>query len=132
MDEKKEDKGKFVKGFTIEEIENTAKKYSIELCLCVIFALTAIFALIWGGASLSWSILLCMIFSIIGCIIPEYIEKGANYVLGFIYKEIATTITIGVIGVLLSIFLPPVIFAIVGIFAGKALAFGSHTKMKKD
>lgn len=107
-------------GFTVAELESRFKKYGLEITLCVTFALAAIFALIWGGAMLTWSILLSMIGAIVGVLIPAIIHKGINTTLRFALKEKTSAIASCVVAVLISILVPFLIFALVGLIAGKA------------
>ena len=117
-DEKKPQRG----GFTVSELEIKAKKYGLEICLCAMFILTAIFTLAWGGAMLLWSVLLCMLLAIVGVIFPKQVKKILHSGMDFIYKEKVTCITFAVIGILVSIFLPVIIFALIGLVAGKTIA----------
>ena len=114
------------KGYTVAELEGKVKKYCLEIDLCVMFVLTGIFTLIWGGAMVVWSILLCMIFCIVSVLVPRSINKVTTHTLQFVYKEKITSIIVGVVGVLFSIFLPPIIFAVVGIIAGKTFSFDAQ------
>lgn len=109
-------------GFTVSELEGKVKKYGLEICLCAIFILTAIFTLVWGGMILLWSILLSMIFGIVGVLAPKPMDKILHSALQFAYKEKVTGIVVAVAGLLVSILLPPIVFAIVGLVAGKSLA----------
>ncbi len=115
-------------GFTVGELEGKVKKYGLEIALCVVFVLTAVFALVHGSSMLHWSILLCMIFAIVGILVPKSMDKITTHALRFIYKEKITSIVMGVIACLVAIFLPPIIFAIVGLVAGKAFSLDGHMK----
>lgn len=108
-------------GFTVSEIENKFKEYGLEICLCIMFILTAIFTLVWGGAMLLWSILLSMILAIVGVLFPKPVKKILNGCMEFICKEKTTSIVSAVLGILVSIFLPVIIFALFGLVAGKAI-----------
>ncbi len=116
-EEKKQSRG----GFTVSELECKAKQYGLEICLCAMFILTAIFTLVWGGAMVLWSILLTMILGIVGVLFPKLVRKILHAGMEFICKEKVTCIVAAVIGVLLSILLPVVIFALFGLVAGKAI-----------
>lgn len=109
-------------GFTVSELENKIKKYGIEISLCTVFVLTAIFTLVWGGAMILWSILLCMILGIIGALFPKQVKKILHSGLELACKEKVSAIATAIIGILISIFLPLVIFAFVGLIAGKSIA----------
>lgn len=109
-------------GFTVGDIEGKMKKYGLEITLCTMFILTAVFTLIWGGAMAVWSILLCMIFAIIGVLIPRSTHKISTHSLKFVYREKVTSIIVAVAGILISIFIPAIIFAIIGLIAGKTFS----------
>ena len=115
-------------GFTVGEIEGRMRKYGLEIALCVVFILTAIFTLVWGGAMLLWSILLAMIFGIIGVLVPKSMHKVTIHSHEFVNREKITSIIIAVIAFLIAIFLPPIIFAIVGLMAGKSFSIDADRK----
>jgi hypothetical protein len=60
-----------------------------------------------------------MLFGVIGVLIPKSIHKLVSHASRFALKDKVTAITITVALVLLSIFLPPIVFALVGVKAGK-------------
>lgn len=114
-------------GFTVSELEAKFKKHGLEVTLCAIFILSAIFTLIWGGAMVLWSILLSMILAIVGALFHVPIKKFLHVNAEKIYKEKTACIVVAVVGVLLSIIFPVIIFAIIGLVAGKSLAhIGCH------
>ena len=117
-------------GFTVSELEDKMKKYGLEICLCAMFILAAIFALVWGGMILSWSILLTMILSIVGVLIPNPTHTALNSAFKFIYKEKVTSIVAATVGLLISILLPPLTFALVGVVAGAALVCKATSSCK--
>jgi hypothetical protein len=128
-----ENKSPFKGGFTIGEIEGKVKKFGVEIVLCASFLLTAIFTLIWGKAMIVWSILLCMVFAIVGALLPKSIHKLTSHASRFILKDKVTGIVMTVILILLSILLPAVIFALVGVKAGKSflLDIDSHRSQEE-
>lgn len=113
-------------GYTVKQIEGKVKKYGLEIALVVMFILSAIFPLVWGGAWVVWSIILCMIFAIIGVLVPRSTHKLTSHALQFIYKEKVTSIAIAIVGVLITIFLTPVFFAIIGLMAGKTFSLDAR------
>lgn len=115
-------------GLTLGEIEGKMRRYGLEIGLCVTFILTAIFTLIWGGAWVTWSILLSMILGVIGALMPKAIDKATCASLSFIYREKVTSIVVAVIAFLIAIILPPLIFAVVGLIAGKSFALDAQRK----
>ena len=107
-------------GFTVQEIENMAKKYRFEVFFSVAFVLAAIFAHVFSMQG--WSIFLGAAGGIIGVLLPNQIEKWIGYLLGFTTKqEKVTQIVIGVVLLVLAIIVPPVIFILLGLMGGKSL-----------
>lgn len=116
------------KGFKMGELEGKLKRFGLEIALCAIFILTAIFTLVWSGGMLLWSVILSMIFAIVGVLTPRAMDKAITAGLEFVYKEKITSIVMAVVGVLISIFVPAVIFALIGLLAGTSFALhaGRH------
>ena len=120
------------KGFTVSQIEGQVKKYASEIGLCVIFAVSAIFTLIWSGSMMIWSIILCMALAIIGTLIPSYMNDGINKIVDFIYRDKIVLIVAGVVLLIIAIFIPVIIFAIVGLLSGGSLSFEMKKKAQSS
>ncbi len=120
------------KGFTVSELEGTAKRFASEIGLAVIFLVTGVFTLIWGGAMMVWSIILCMIFGIVGALISCSMMGWISKALDFIYKDKIILIVIGVVMVIIGIFVPVLIFALVGLVAGGSLSYSMKKKASAD
>ena len=104
-------------GMTVHEIESVAKKYRFELVFCLSFLLAGIFAYIFNV--MGWSILLATIGGIIGICLPKHIDSWMGTCLGFVFKqEKVTQIVIGVVLLIISIFLSPIIFLLMGVMGG--------------
>lgn len=115
-------------GFTVSELEGTAKKYATEIGLAAIFIVTGIFTLIWGGAMMVWSILLCMILAIVGALVPDSMMVWMSKSLDFIYKEKVMLIVSGIVLIIIGLFIPVLIFALVGLIAGGSLSLSMKRK----
>ena len=100
----------------------------VKLDLQSIFVVTAIFTLIWGGAMAVWSILLCMIFAIVGAIVPDSMNLGISKCFDFIYKEQMILIVTGIVLLIIGIFIPVLIFALIGLIAGGNLSLSMKKK----
>ena len=120
MEEESKEQAK--NGMSVDQIQQQVRKYGLEVALCIIFILTAVFTLIWSAGVAVWSILLAMIFAIIGVLLPKPIDKISKSANRFIYKDTITSILFSIIFFILAIFIPPAIFALIGILAGKSLA----------
>lgn len=112
------DKEKLKEGISVQEIENFTKKYRFEVFFCLAFILASFFSFIFFGPA--WSIYLAGLGGILGMWLPAKIEKMCNSVLKFIFKqEKVTQIVLGIVGWILSIFLPPLVFLFLGLMGGK-------------
>ena len=115
--ENKDKKG----GYTVAEIEGKMKKFGKEIVFGAMFILTGLFALIFGGAWMVWSILLCMIGAIVGVLAPQPIDKALASMIKFAHREKVTAMIAAGLGIVISIFLPFLIFGLVGLAGGKSL-----------
>lgn len=119
-------------GFTVSELEGTAKKYATEIGLALIFIVTGIFTLIWGGAMMVWSIILCMILAIVGALIPDSMMVWMSKSLDFIYKEKVMLIVSGIVLIIIGLFIPVLIFSLVGLIAGGSLSLSMKRKAPQN
>jgi uncharacterized membrane protein YjjP (DUF1212 family) len=105
-------------GIKIQELEKFTKKYRFEVFFCLAFILASFFSFIFFGAA--WSIYLTGLGGILGMWLPTRIEKFGHFTLQFIFKqEKITQIVLAVVGLIFSIFLPPLIFFFLGLMGGK-------------
>lgn len=130
----KQDAGKESRGgYTIQELVDMWQKYIVEIGVGVVFALTAIFSLMWGGMMLVLSILLCMILGIIGAVFPDTARTIFGKMFGLINLEEKVSPIISLcIGVMIAIFLPCVIFAAIGFMAGSNIHYNVYRKSSLD
>lgn len=107
-------------GVSVKEIETFAKKHRFEVFFCLAFILACFFSFVFFGTG--WAILLASIGGILGVIIPTQIENLARGIFQFIFKQEQTTqIILGVVGLIISIFIPPIIFLFLGLHGGKSM-----------
>ena len=119
-------------GFTVKELQQKGKKYSVEIALVVIFALTAIFTLVWGGAMMVWSIILSMVLAIVGALLPNAMDRFSKASMDFLFgKQPIIGIVITIVFIILAIFIPVIPFAVLGLIAGKSLVEDCNAKTKK-
>jgi len=108
-------------GFTVHEIEHMVKKYRFEVFFCGSFLLAGLFSMIFENL-MGYSILLTVVGAIVGALMAGRIEHLMNTILEFICKqEKITRIIIGVVLLILSIVVSPVIFAMIGLAGGQSL-----------
>ncbi|OGN62094.1 MAG: hypothetical protein A3F40_01220 [Chlamydiae bacterium RIFCSPHIGHO2_12_FULL_27_8] len=115
-------------GVSVEEIEKFARKYTTEMFLIlslIIATISSIFGFFTGP---SWSIFFAGLLAIIGIAMPIPVGKLLKKLLKLqMNSEKSTTIVIGIVRLVLSIFIPFILFAELGLLAGHA--FHSITKL---
>lgn len=121
MDENKEHK----EGFSVRELEGFARKHRMEVFFCLFFFLAGIFGLIlWSPA---WSLILAIIGAIVGAIIPGKIQQFARGLWQFIFRQDRTTqIIMAAIALVIAIFIPPLVFLLMGLHAGRSMATAAY------
>ena len=108
-------------GFTVSDLQGTVKKFGLEIAICAIFILSGIFVLVWGGGMLVWSIIVLSILGVIGALLSGPMHKFLHKSLDFCQKDKITGIIIAVVAIVLSVVFPPIIYAIIGLYAGQAM-----------
>jgi hypothetical protein len=112
MDEKKPKEG-----ISIKEIESFTKKHRFEMFFSLAFLLSCFFSFVFFSG---WSVVLMSIGGILGILFPEKIDVILKKVSLFCYKqEDLTQLVLGGAGLILAIFLPPVVFFSLGVFGGR-------------
>ncbi len=107
-------------GVSVQEIENFGKKYRFELAFLVFFVLATFFTFAFWGAA--WSVYLCGLGGVIGIWLPEKIASLSKATFNFVFKqEKVTQIILAVVGVILSVFLAPLIFLALGLMGGMGI-----------
>ncbi|PIS01846.1 MAG: hypothetical protein COT84_00020 [Chlamydiae bacterium CG10_big_fil_rev_8_21_14_0_10_35_9] len=121
MDENKQPSEKPKEGMSFKELEDFGKKYTNEIfaALAVLIATISSLFDFFIGAGLS--ILFAGIGAIVAVIFPEQIDKALGKFYGMIKKqEKATQIIIGIVKVVVALFVPFVLFALMGLIAGSS------------
>ncbi len=109
------------KGVSVKEIEEFTKKHRYEVFFCALFVLTCIFSLVghFGGG---WSIFFGMGGAVLGSIFPSKTESFLRMVFKFIFKQDKTIqIVLGAVSLILAIFVPFIIFLVVGLIGGRIM-----------
>lgn len=115
------DKNKIKEGVSVKEIEDFARKYRFEVFFCLLFILACIFGAI-GHFRASWSLIVLGAGAVLSIAFPTKVELLLRKAFGFAFKQDATIqIVLGVVSLIISIFVPFVIFFIAGCFGGRAM-----------
>jgi len=106
-------------GVSVKEIENFAKKHRFEVFFCVSFVLACFFTFVFFAA---WSLVFAVLGGIVGVAMSAGVDRLLKVSIRFVLKQERTTqIILAVVGWVLSIFLPPLIFMLIGLAGGKSL-----------
>lgn len=113
---------KLTEGVSVKEIEQFSKRYFIELFFTLLFFLATLFSwLFWG---LPWSILLAGIGGIIGTWMPKKIGQLSQSVFRFLRgQQKATRITLAIVFLIFAVFIPPLIYLLIGLAAAQSFFF---------
>jgi len=119
------------KGVSVKEIEEFTKKHRYEVFFCVLFLLACIFGIV-GYFRAAWNIFFVMAGGILGVIFPQKVESFLQMIFRFIFKQDKTIqIVLGVVALIIAIFMPFIIFLVVGLIGGRTMhlmAMDSSTK----
>lgn len=115
-------------GVSVKELQNFVMKNKFEVFYCLLFVFATLFTLVFWGPILS--IFLAGIGGIIGVLLPARVELFSRKILGQVSKQEKTTQMIfGIIGLILAIFVAPLIFLFLGLHGGKSM---SHQSKEMD
>ena len=104
-------------GMSVQEIENFGKRFRFEIFFFVCFARATIFSSVFF--SMGWSIYLAGIGAVVAIWIPKHLDKLIKAVYQFVKKqEFVIQLTLAVVGIIISFFLPFLVFLFLGVMAG--------------
>ena len=131
MDKKGKISGMFKDGVSVNEIESFARKYTSEVFLVlaiIIGCISSIFDFFTGAG---WSIAFLGIGAIVSVLFPNQIEKFLRKMFHIISKnEKSTQIIVGIVRIVIAIFVPFILFGLIGLGAGTS--FHIHTKQASE
>lgn len=127
---------KIKEGVSVKQIEYFARKHRLEVFYCLLFLLACLFS--WAFFGTGWSVVFATVGAILGVLLAPKIEFITKKMLHFVFKQEPTTqIVLAVVSLIIAIFLPPLIFLLLGAQGGKALFHQSmetraeHNKMQE-
>lgn len=105
-------------GISIKEIEEYAKKNKFPVALALGVLLACLFSIFLAMTKLS--VIVLALGALTGIFLPGKIAFAAKKLYSFIGKQEKTTqLVVGCVFLVISIFFPPAIFAVLGLHAGK-------------
>ena len=111
---------KLKEGVSVQELENFGKRYRFEIFFVIYFLLATLLTFLFFGAT--WSVFLAGVGGILGIWLPKKIEKAAKAAFQFVFKqEKATKLILAIVGVIVSFFLPPLVFFFLGLMGGTGM-----------
>jgi hypothetical protein len=105
---------------SVQEIENFAKKHRFEVFFSLVFVLASFFSfMLWG---LGWSVLLTGLGGILGTCFSAKVKSLLQKSFSYVFRQEETIqIILGIVVLVFSIFLAPLLFFVFGLMAGKGL-----------
>lgn len=114
------DTNKLKEGVSVKEMEAFAKKHRFEVFFCLAFVLACFFSFVMFGTA--WAIILASVGGILGVLLPGKIEFIAKKIYQFLFKQEETVlIVLGVVWLAISVFVPPLVFLMLGAHGGKSM-----------
>lgn len=114
------DTQKLKEGVSVKELEDFAKKHRFEVFFCLSFVLAVFFSFVFFGPG--WGVVFGGIGGILGVVFPMKVGVFAGKIFAFIFKQERTTqIVLGVVSLIVSIFLPPLVFLLLGLHGGRSM-----------
>jgi hypothetical protein len=112
--------GKSKEGLSIKEIEAYAKRHRFEVFFGLIFILACLFTFAMWGAG--WSIICATVGALIGIFFSARVEHFSKITFQFVFRhETGTQLVLAIVALILTIFIPPLYFLILGLHGGKSL-----------
>ncbi|MBS0620377.1 MAG: hypothetical protein JSS61_02840 [Verrucomicrobia bacterium] len=112
--------GEKKEGVSVKEIEEFAKKHRYEVFFCVLFVIACFFTFVMWGAGLS--IVASSVGAIIGVLLTSKVEQFSKKLFSFVFKHEQTVqLILAGVGIILAIFLAPLIFFLLGMHGGKEM-----------
>jgi hypothetical protein len=117
------DKNKFTdklkEGVSVHEIESFARKHTSEVFSVLAIVIGSISSMFDFFTGAGFSILFIAVGVILGVFFPAPVEKGLKQLYGFTNKQEKTTqMILGAVKIVIAIFIPFVIFGVLGLLAG--------------
>ncbi len=132
MNNKKEKLSEKIKeGVSVQEIENFAKKYTSEVFSALALLIATISSLFNFFTGSSWSVFFAGIGAIVGLIFPNQANKALGKLYGMLRtQEKSTQIIFGIVKLVVAIFVPFALFAILGLLGGSSTHLHTYTSTK--
>lgn len=110
---------KLKEGVSVQELEDFARKYSTEVFTVVALIIGSISSVFNFFTGPTWTILFVTLGAVLGIFFPTPVDKGLKQLYDFTFKqEKSTQLILGAVKIVMAIFIPFVLFGIMGLLAG--------------
>lgn len=110
---------KIKEGVSVQEMEDFARKYTTEVFSVLAIIIGSISSMYDFFTGPKFTIVLTAIGVILGVFFPAPVEKSLKQYYSFSYKqEKMTQVILGIVLIIISIFIPFILFGAVGLLAG--------------
>ncbi|HSX11283.1 MAG TPA: hypothetical protein VLF94_06195 [Chlamydiales bacterium] len=125
---------KIKEGVSVQEVEDFARKYTTEVFTVLAIVIGSISSMYDFFTGPKLTIAFVAIGVILGIFFPAPVEKGLKQFYSFSYKqEKMTQMILGIVKIVVSLFIPFVLFGGVGLLAGTSYHFYTrHAQLMGD
>ena len=110
---------KLKEGVSVQELEEFARKHMTEVISVLALTIATISSAFDFFTGPTWTILFTALGAILGIFLPASVERWLKQLYGFTFKqEKSTQMILGGVKIVIAIFIPFVLFGIVGLLAG--------------
>lgn len=110
---------KLKQGVSVEQIETFARKYILEVFSALALLIGTISSAFNFFTGPGLTIVFTALGAFLGIFFPVPVEKGLKQLYGFAYKQEKTTqMVLGAVKLVVAIFIPFLLFGIIGLLAG--------------
>ena len=125
---------KLKEGVSVQEVEDFARKYAVEVVSVGSIVLAAISSMFDFFTGPSLSVLFLTIGTILGIFFPVPVENGLKQAFGYAFKqEKSTQLILAGVKIVIALFIPFLLFGIIGLLSGTAYHyFARHAQVIKE
>ncbi len=110
---------KIKEGVSVQEVEDFARKYTMEVFSVLAIVVGSISSMYDFFTGPKLTIIFVAIGVILGIFFPAPVERGLKQFYSFSYKQEKTTqMILGLVKILIGLFIPFVLFGFIGLLAG--------------
>ncbi len=110
---------KFKEGVSVQEVEDFARKYTMEVFSVLAIVIGCISSMYDFFTGPKMTLVFLVIGVILGIFFPAPVEKGLKQFFSFSYKqEKMTQLILGIVKIVVALFIPFILFGVIGLLAG--------------